>query len=52
MSGARAVGLAGKVGALKPGMAADLMILDLSEPSFVPFNSEIVRLYSPSAAAR
>jgi len=39
LSGARAVGLAGKVGALKPGMAADLMILDLSEPSFVPFNS-------------
>ena len=29
----------GQVGALKPGMAADLMILDLNEPSFVPFNS-------------
>jgi len=39
VSGARAVGLGGKVGALKPGMAADLMILDLNEPAFVPFNS-------------
>jgi 5-methylthioadenosine/S-adenosylhomocysteine deaminase len=39
LSGARAVGLGGKVGALKPGMAADLMILDLNEPAFVPFNS-------------
>jgi 5-methylthioadenosine/S-adenosylhomocysteine deaminase len=39
LSGARAVGLGGKVGALKPGMAADLTILDLTEPAFVPFNS-------------
>src|SRR5580704_9660609 len=39
LSGARAVGLGHKVGALKPGMAADLMILDLNELAFVPFNS-------------
>jgi 5-methylthioadenosine/S-adenosylhomocysteine deaminase len=39
LSGARAVGLGKKVGALKPGTAADLMILDLNEPAFVPFNS-------------
>ena len=39
LSGARAVGLGNKVGALKPNMAADLMILDLNEPAFVPFNS-------------
>jgi 5-methylthioadenosine/S-adenosylhomocysteine deaminase len=39
LAGARAVGLAGKIGALKPGMKADLMILDLNEPSFVPLNS-------------
>jgi cytosine/adenosine deaminase-related metal-dependent hydrolase len=39
LSGARAVGLDGKLGAIKAGMAADLMILDLNEPSFVPFNS-------------
>jgi 5-methylthioadenosine/S-adenosylhomocysteine deaminase len=39
LSGARAVGLGNKVGALKQGMAADLIILDLNELSFVPFNS-------------
>jgi adenine deaminase len=39
LGGARAVGLAGKIGALKPGMVADLTILDLNEPAFVPFNS-------------
>jgi cytosine/adenosine deaminase-related metal-dependent hydrolase len=39
LSGARAVGLGDKVGALKPGMAADLMVLDLNELAFVPFNS-------------
>ena len=31
--------MGGKAGALKPGMAADLSILDLNEPAFVPFNS-------------
>jgi cytosine/adenosine deaminase-related metal-dependent hydrolase len=39
LAGARAVGLSGKIGALKPGMTADLMLLDLKEPAFVPFNS-------------
>jgi cytosine/adenosine deaminase-related metal-dependent hydrolase len=39
LAGARAVGLSDKVGAIKPGMTADLMILDLKEPAFVPFNS-------------
>jgi 5-methylthioadenosine/S-adenosylhomocysteine deaminase len=39
LSGARAVGLSDKVGALKAGMAADIVILDLNEPAFVPFNS-------------
>jgi 5-methylthioadenosine/S-adenosylhomocysteine deaminase len=39
LSGARAVGLGDKVGALKAGMAADIVILDLNEPAFVPFNS-------------
>lgn len=37
--GARAVGLANEIGALRPGMAADFVILDLTEPAFVPFNS-------------
>ena len=39
VNGARAVGLGGQAGALKPGLAADLAILDLNEPAFVPFNS-------------
>ncbi len=39
LAGAKACGLDGQVGALKAGMAADLMILDLNEPAFVPFNS-------------
>lgn len=39
LAGARAVGLENQIGMLKPGMLADLMILDLQEPAFVPFNS-------------
>ena len=39
LTGAKACGLEGQVGALKADMAADLMILDLQEPAFVPFNS-------------
>jgi 5-methylthioadenosine/S-adenosylhomocysteine deaminase len=39
LAGASAVGHGTKIGALKPGMAADMTILDLNEPSFVPFNS-------------
>lgn len=39
LHGARACGLQGQVGALKAGMAADLTMLDLNEPSFVPLNS-------------
>lgn len=39
LHGAQAVGLGGKTGAIKAGMAADLVLLDLSEPAFVPFNS-------------
>ena len=39
LAGAKAVRLDGTIGALKPGMAADFTVLDLNEPSFVPFNS-------------
>jgi 5-methylthioadenosine/S-adenosylhomocysteine deaminase len=39
LAGAKTAGLTGKVGALKPNMAADLSIIDLTDPSFVPFNS-------------
>jgi guanine deaminase len=39
IGGARTAGLEGRIGALKPGMAADLSIIDLTDPSFVPLNS-------------
>jgi cytosine/adenosine deaminase-related metal-dependent hydrolase len=39
LAGAKVLGLSGVVGAISPGMTADLTILDLSEPAFVPFNS-------------
>jgi len=39
LGGARTAGMTGKLGALKPGMAADLSLIDLTDPSFVPLNS-------------
>jgi guanine deaminase len=39
VAGARTAGLEGTLGAIKPGMAADLSIIDLTDPSFVPLNS-------------
>ncbi len=37
--GARALGLAGEVGAIAPGMQADLVMLDLRDIAYVPLNS-------------
>jgi cytosine/adenosine deaminase-related metal-dependent hydrolase len=39
VGGARTASLEGRIGALKPGMAADLSIVDLTDPSYVPLNS-------------
>lgn len=39
IGGARTAGLEDRIGALRPGMAADLFIVDLTDPSFVPLNS-------------
>ena len=39
IGGARTAGLEGRIGSVKPGMAADLSIIDLTDPSFVPLNS-------------
>ncbi|HVL34175.1 MAG TPA: amidohydrolase family protein [Burkholderiales bacterium] len=39
LAGARTAGLESDLGALKPGLKADLAILDLTDPSFVPLNS-------------
>ena len=37
--GAKALGLGHKVGALKVGMKADMVIVDLADPAYMPFNS-------------
>lgn len=39
LDGARAVGLAGEIGALAPGMRADFALIDLSDIAWQPFNS-------------
>lgn len=39
VGGAVPAGLGADVGALRPGMLADLVLLDLTDPAFVPFNS-------------
>jgi cytosine/adenosine deaminase-related metal-dependent hydrolase len=52
LAGARAVGLSGSIGAIRPRMKADLIILDLNEPAFVPFNSAARQIvYSESGRA-
>ena len=52
LTGARAVAMEGQIGALKSGMAADLMVLDLNEPAFVPLNSAARQIvFSESGAA-
>jgi 5-methylthioadenosine/S-adenosylhomocysteine deaminase len=37
--GAATAGLGETLGSIRPGMKADLVLLDLGDPSFVPFNS-------------
>ncbi len=39
IGGARAVGLAGQIGEIKPGMRADLSLIDLTDYAYQPFNS-------------
>jgi cytosine/adenosine deaminase-related metal-dependent hydrolase len=39
VGGARALGLAGEIGAIRPGMKADLALLDLTGYAWLPFNS-------------
>ena len=36
---ARSAGLAGKLGALKPGYKADMVLIDLNDVSYLPYNS-------------
>ncbi|WP_237214675.1 amidohydrolase family protein [Falsiroseomonas oryziterrae] len=50
--GARAVGLAGEIGALVPGMRADLVLLDLDDLAWQPFASATRQLvYSEAGRA-
>jgi len=42
--GARAVGLADRIGAIEPGRAADIVLIDLEDPSYVPLNSALRQL--------
>ena len=39
LGGARSAGCAGMLGAIEPGMRADLVALDLTDPAFRPLNS-------------
>lgn len=39
IGGARAVGLEGRIGAVRPGMTADLCLIDLDDIAYVPLNS-------------
>ena len=41
LGGARTAGKADKLGAIEPGMCADLIALDLSDPAFRPLNSVV-----------
>ena len=49
LGGARAVGMAGEIGAVAAGYKADLVLIDLSDPAYLPFNSAVRQLvYSES----
>ena len=52
VGGARTAGLENAIGALRPGYKADLVLIDLGDPAYVPFNSAVRQLvYSDSGRA-
>jgi 5-methylthioadenosine/S-adenosylhomocysteine deaminase len=42
--GARSAGLHGSIGAIRPAHRADLVLMDLTDPAYVPYNSAIRQL--------
>ena len=44
LGGAKAVGLDGQVGAIAPGLRADIVLYDLADIAYVPFNSAVRQL--------
>lgn len=49
LGGARTAGLGDTIGALRPGRRADMALLDLADPAWVPYNSAVRQLvYSES----
>lgn len=52
LGGAACLGLEGSVGAIRPGMLADLALFDLDDVAFLPFNSAVRQLvYSANPRA-
>lgn len=44
LGGARSAGLHGSIGAIRPAHRADLVLMDLTDPAYVPYNSAIRQL--------
>ena len=44
LGGARSAGLPGSIGAIRPAHRADLVLMDLTDPAYVPYNSAIRQL--------
>lgn len=52
LGGARALGLEGEVGAVRPGYRADMVFLDLASPTFRPLNSALRQIvYAESGSS-
>lgn len=50
LGGAKAMGLAGVVGGLRPGHRADLALFDLADPAWIPLNSAVRQLVQADPA--
>jgi guanine deaminase len=50
--GATALGLSGRIGEIRPGCQADLVLLRLDDPAFVPLNSAVRQLVYAATPGR